>query len=388
MQLIKYCNKFLLKKYILFISCLSFLIIYLPVGLNKMLPFYFKTSLKLFCVLVVFVLYILDLYKERKCNFFIFSYIIIAIITVIASIIHNHNAYSAIYNDLLLITTLIFALYLSFKYCFIEFLYFLSILNFIIILLNFFVTVYEIVFNVNWWDVCIFWNVNYNYNYFIYFVLSTSILYFLNNNKNLFKILILGYFFIFFDCFFHTAHTTNIAMICIFITFIFVNLNINFDFLFAIINPINSIIYNILFYLIIIVNIGNIPIASFISKSITKDNYNFSGRVELWEFGITKFFENPFGNGLKSVPTLHHAFIHELYEIGILGIGFFIFLIISAAMNIYKINNKKIKLFISVVFFTFLLRFQMASDAKACMYTLLTFFNFLYLPINDYKITH
>ena len=391
-------NLFESKLFYLFVCSFTFLSIYMPKKINDSIPGMIKYPSKLLCVGIMFLLLFYDYYKNKKNNLFIMIYFIISLITIVVTYVnHPNDVVIAIYNDFMLNMTLIISIYLAVKYCFIEYLQFISIYTGLIMIVNLILTIYfEIINNLTWHGVTIFWNINYNYQYMIYFVISMTILYYIFKSKNYFIILMLGYLLFLFDNFHHSCHTANFAAIISLIVFL-MSFNKNLlELLSVLINPITAFIYNLIFYFVFVAKIFNNSLGSFISKFITRTSPDFSGRVPLWDYGFKSFFEKPFGHGLlldQIIPartegffhgSFHHTFIHTLYEIGILGAILYLVLNFICMINMTKINNKNIKLFYSVTYMMYLMYFQMGSDAKACLYSLLAFLTFSSIIIDKY----
>ena len=390
------------KLFYLFVCSFTFLSIYMPKKINDSIPGIIKYPSKLLCVGIMFVLLFYDFYKNKKYNIFILIYFLISLVTIVVTYINNSsNAIIAIYNDFMLNMTLIISVYLAVKHCFVEYLKFISIYTGLIMVVNLIFTIYfEIINNLTWHSVTIFWNINYNYQYMMYFIIAMTILYYIYKFKIYFILLMIGYILFIFDNFYHICHTANFAAIVSLVIFLISFNEKILEFLSILINPITAFIYNFVFYFIFVIKIFNNSIGGFISELITRSSPDFSGRVPLWDYGINSFFDKPFGHGLlleQIIPSrnegffhgsFHHTFIHTLYEIGILGAILYLALNIVCIINMTKINNKKIKLFYSVTYMMYLLYFQMGSDAKACLYSMLAFLTFSSLVIDKYVNKH
>lgn len=386
-------EKILFDKYFLFVS---FLFLYMPSRIVSMVPNYIKMPVKLFIIFIILLYYFIEYIKKIKLDLYIFIYLLIAIVTVFVTFLNGGYYLSAIYNDTLIILSLIILIYLSLNKDFFLCLKIFSNYCFCIIVLNFIVEfIFEIILDYNWTQVCIFGNSNVNFDYFYYFFVLQSILFYLNKNKNDLIVLIIGSGLCLFDGKFHNCHTTNICMIALIIGFIIINYNFLYLKLFNILNPYISLFINVIFYLFFILEFNGVNIGQKVSSLFLNGMTDFNGRMILWKFGIDSIFAKPFGHGLATerniqgvqskLSTFHHTFIHVGYEIGFLGMFLVIALLLLVCYSINKITNNKLKFYLSIVFLMLLLRFQMSSDAKACFYSFLAFLYFISPLLNRYK---
>jgi len=93
---------------------------------------------------------------------------------------------------------------------------------------------------------------------------------------------------------------------------------------------------------------------TFVIKIVLKDNHD-AGRFEMWDYGMTVFresslFQKMTGQGYTKITSdlfiyskhksFHNAYIQVLLQYGIIGLAFFVGIIISSIFNSFKIMRK------------------------------------------------
>lgn len=382
------------NKYIKYLLCFSFLFLYLPLKINDSIPSKIRYILKLTAISFIMFCYLVEMYNNFNFNLFIFSYFVMAIYIIIITFLNKGDILSAIYHDGLIVSSLIIFVMLMVKYDIIFMIKFISLYSFILIIINTFVICMETIFGIPWQKVTIFWNVNYNYNHFIVFIFPYTLLYWLKREDFSIKLLLLGYILSILDCIIHKCHTTNIALIASLIVSILIYKNILLNTMILLINPYFTIIYNIIFFVIFVLN--HSALGMFISNLITHGSNDFSGRVIIWSHGITEIFNNLLGHGILSgykIPSrnpgyIHHTFhnviIQTGFDGGVISIILLLFMIVLIAYYIVKIQNIKIRLFVQTTFLMLLVRYQMASDSKTNLFFMLALLFYISKNINLY----
>lgn len=352
------------------------MILYSSQYINSLLPFTLKLLLKLPVIVFFLSLFILEIKMNNDKLLFI-SYFLFNLVRVLICIINNNidgNLMGLLYNDMLIIPSLIIIVYLNAKYHLVIFMkliiiYFLAYLLFGII---------EEIINGFSFVVLFYSNRNHIYHYNIILLITYSLYLILFNKKNKIVILyIITSMLIILQATLHNSKTSLISFLIIFISTLFLtffNIN-NVLFLFK---PINSVLYNIIIWCILMLDFVFKPLTNKVAIFLGKST-DFSGRRRLWNAGLKAVIENPFGFRIvteKSLltffndhyNTFHNFYIEVLYSGGILGFLLFLFFLFYITFNLNKVKNIKYRLGSFFMVFAILLRFQFESWWINCIF--------------------
>ena len=368
--------KKLLYKNNLFLNITSFygiLVLYSSLYINSLIPTHIKLIIKL-PIIAIYLLLLLIEFNNNKNKFFFILYWAYYIVILTIAIINKSSIVSIVYNDILIITTIISIVYFNTKY---------NYTNFIIMLIIIFtgylfigIFIYLIFGNESFIE--FYTNRNWVYINNIILLIVLSISFSVLNNKKYWYLFIILSIIVLIQSIIIGAMTSNISIIIIIVTTVLLYY-VNIKKSILVLKPLFAVIYNFIIFVVLMVDSFTNNFTTMISILFDKGN-DFSGRKQIWYNGIVEISNNFFGfrnvvkediasKGFNYVfHNFHNFYLDALYDGGIIAfIVFFIFLI-YISLNLTKNNNTKYQLLSSGLLFSVLLRFQMETYSQNCMF--------------------